>query len=48
MEEKNADQFTEAVRQYDKISRLEPWYTAILIRIKRHCEVDEEDMEDLR
>lgn len=48
MEEKNADQFTEAVRNYDKISRLDPWYTTILVKIKRFCETDDDDVEDLR
>ncbi|XP_018912288.1 alpha-soluble NSF attachment protein isoform X1 [Bemisia tabaci] len=35
MEEQNADGFTEAVKDYDSISRLDQWYTTILLRIKR-------------
>lgn len=32
--EESADNFTEAVREYDAISRLDQWYTTILLRIK--------------
>ena len=35
VEEQNADSFTEAVKEYDSISRLDPWCTMILLRIKR-------------
>ncbi|PIK56296.1 putative alpha-soluble NSF attachment protein [Apostichopus japonicus] len=34
-EEQNADDFTDAVKQYDSISRLDNWYTTILLRIKK-------------
>ncbi|KAI1720942.1 soluble NSF attachment protein, SNAP domain-containing protein [Ditylenchus destructor] len=47
LEEANADQFTEAVRNYDKISRLEPWYSSILLKIKKKCGEDGEE-DDLR
>ncbi|XP_065201009.1 alpha-soluble NSF attachment protein [Planococcus citri] len=35
IEEQNADGFTEAVKDYDSISRLDQWYTTILLRIKK-------------
>lgn len=35
MEEQNVDAFTDAVNDYDSISRLDPWYTTILLRIKK-------------
>lgn len=47
LEEKNEDQFTEAVRNYDKISRLDTWYTSILVKVKRQCE-DNGEEEDVR
>jgi len=34
-EEQDADAFTEEVRKYDQISRLEAWYTTLLLRVKR-------------
>uniref|UniRef100_A0A914V3L6 Alpha-soluble NSF attachment protein n=2 Tax=Plectus sambesii TaxID=2011161 RepID=A0A914V3L6_9BILA len=37
LEEQNADQFTEAVKNYDKISRLDQWHTTLLVKIKRSC-----------
>lgn len=51
------DGFTEAVQQYDKISRLDNWHVQMLVKVKRHCgdggEVKnepgaEEDEDDLR
>jgi len=33
-EEENIDGYTEAVRDYDSISRLDQWYTTILLRVK--------------
>ena len=38
--EQNADSFTDAVRDYDSISRLDQWYTSILLRIKKSIEGD--------
>lgn len=35
IEEQNSDGFTEAVKDYDSISRLDNWYTQILLRIKK-------------
>jgi len=39
-EQQNAEEFTEAVRTYDSISRLDQWYTAILLRIKKNITED--------
>ncbi|XP_014249048.1 alpha-soluble NSF attachment protein [Cimex lectularius] len=44
IEEQNADGFTEAVKDYDSISRLDQWYTTILLRIKKQVN----DNPDLR
>lgn len=35
LEEQNIDGFTDAVKDYDSISRLDNWYTAILLKIKK-------------
>jgi alpha-soluble NSF attachment protein len=35
MEEHNVDGFTETVNDYDSISRLDQWYTTMLLRIKK-------------
>ncbi|KAK7580499.1 hypothetical protein V9T40_001128 [Parthenolecanium corni] len=35
VEEQNSDGFTEAVKDYDSISRLDQWYTTMLLRIKK-------------
>ena len=34
-EDQNVDGFTEAVRDYDSISRLDGWYTTMMLRIKK-------------
>ena len=43
-EENDADGFSEAVQEYDSISRLDPWFTNILLRIKKTMT----DGDDLR
>lgn len=35
LEEQDVDGFTEAVKEYDSISRLDQWYTTILLRVKK-------------
>lgn len=35
LEEQDVDGFTDAVKEYDSISRLDQWYTTILLRIKK-------------
>lgn len=37
LETENADDFTAAVKDYDKISRLDQWTTTMLLRIKKKC-----------
>jgi len=39
-DEQNVDSFTDAVRDYDSISRLDQWYTTIMLRIKKSIEGD--------
>uniref|UniRef100_A0A914E9D2 Alpha-soluble NSF attachment protein n=1 Tax=Acrobeloides nanus TaxID=290746 RepID=A0A914E9D2_9BILA len=49
LEEKNVDAFTEKVREFDKISRLDPWATSLLLKVKNSCGDGEgEEEEDLR
>jgi alpha-soluble NSF attachment protein len=38
LEEQNVDSFTDAVKEYDSISRLDQWYTSMLLRIKKGIE----------
>ncbi|ENN74327.1 hypothetical protein D910_12797 [Dendroctonus ponderosae] len=40
IEEQNVDGFTEAVKDYDNISRLDPWYTTLLLRVKKQLNGD--------
>lgn len=35
LEDKDVDGFTDAVKEYDSISRLDQWFTSILLRIKK-------------
>lgn len=35
IEEENVDGFTDAVKEYDSISRLDEWHTTLLLRVKR-------------
>ncbi|CAG4954784.1 unnamed protein product [Parnassius apollo] len=44
LEDQNVEAFTEAVKTYDSISRLDQWYTSILVRIKKQIN----DNPDLR
>ncbi|CAG9567804.1 unnamed protein product [Danaus chrysippus] len=44
LEEQNIDAFTETVKTYDSISRLDQWYTTMLVRIKKQIN----DNPDLR
>ncbi|KAI8992136.1 soluble NSF attachment protein [Mycotypha africana] len=37
----DVDQFTQIVYDYDKLSRLDPWKTAVLLKIKKSMESDE-------
>lgn len=40
LEEQNIEGFTDAVKDYDSISRLDQWYTTILLRIKKQYNED--------
>ena len=40
VEDSNVDAFTDAVREYDTISRLDQWYTTVLLRVKKTIESD--------
>ena len=44
MEEMNVDDFTDAVVEYDSISKLDNWKTTILLRIKNQIKEAEEDL----
>ncbi|XP_068848116.1 alpha-soluble NSF attachment protein isoform X2 [Capricornis sumatraensis] len=43
-EEQNVDSYTEAVKEYDSISRLDQWLTTMLLRVKKTIQGDEEDL----
>ncbi|XP_023247476.1 alpha-soluble NSF attachment protein, partial [Copidosoma floridanum] len=44
LEEQNLDSFTEAVKEFDTVSRLDQWFTTMLLRIKKQIN----DNPDLR
>lgn len=44
-EEQNAEAFTEAVKEFDSISRLDQWHTTMLLRIKKAIQGDEGDLK---
>jgi len=41
VEEEDAESFTEVVKEFDSISRLEQWYTTLLLRVKKSITKDE-------
>uniref|UniRef100_A0A673L435 Alpha-soluble NSF attachment protein n=1 Tax=Sinocyclocheilus rhinocerous TaxID=307959 RepID=A0A673L435_9TELE len=43
-EEQNLDAYTDAVKEYDTISRLDQWLTTMLLRIKKSLQDDESDL----
>ncbi|XP_060779979.1 N-ethylmaleimide-sensitive factor attachment protein, alpha b [Neoarius graeffei] len=43
-EEQNVDMYTDSVKEYDLISRLDQWLTTILLRIKKTIQEDESDL----
>ncbi|XP_051953130.1 alpha-soluble NSF attachment protein-like [Xyrauchen texanus] len=43
-EEQNVDTYTEAVKEYDTISRLDQWLTTMLLRIKKTIQDEESDL----
>uniref|UniRef100_A0A3P9PR54 NSF attachment protein beta n=1 Tax=Poecilia reticulata TaxID=8081 RepID=A0A3P9PR54_POERE len=44
-EEQNNEAFTEAVKEFDSISRLDQWHTTLLLRIKKTIQGDEGDLK---
>ncbi len=38
VEEQEVDAYTDAVKEYDSISRLDQWYTTMLLRVKKSIE----------
>ncbi|XP_074471531.1 N-ethylmaleimide-sensitive factor attachment protein, beta b [Sebastes fasciatus] len=44
-EEQNCEAFTEAVKDFDAISRLDQWHTSLLLRIKKTIQGDEGDLK---
>ncbi|NXY00110.1 SNAA protein, partial [Centropus bengalensis] len=43
-EEQNLDAYTDAVKEYDTISRLDQWLTTMLLRIKKTIQGEDEDL----
>lgn len=46
LEDGNEELFTDTVKAYDKISRLDQWHTGLLVKIKRS--INKEDEDDLK
>lgn len=44
-EEQNSEAFTEAVKEFDSISRLDQWLTTMLLRIKKTIQGDGGDLK---
>ncbi|XP_071378332.1 N-ethylmaleimide-sensitive factor attachment protein, beta b isoform X3 [Centroberyx affinis] len=44
-EEQNSEAFTDAVKDFDSISRLDQWHTTLLLRIKKSIQGDEGDLK---
>ncbi|XP_046886579.1 N-ethylmaleimide-sensitive factor attachment protein, beta a [Hypomesus transpacificus] len=44
-EEQNCEAFTEAVKEYDSVSRLDQWLTTMLLRIKKTIQGDAGDLK---
>ena len=42
LEDEDVEAFTNEVQKYDQISRLDQWYTTILLRIKKQMPDDNE------
>ncbi|XP_062919568.1 N-ethylmaleimide-sensitive factor attachment protein, alpha b isoform X2 [Mobula hypostoma] len=43
-EDQNVDGYTDAVKEYDSISRLDQWLTTMLLRIKKAIQAEESDL----
>ncbi|XP_076850286.1 N-ethylmaleimide-sensitive factor attachment protein, alpha b isoform X2 [Brachyhypopomus gauderio] len=43
-EEQNVDAYTDSVKEYDTISRLDQWLTTMLLRIKKTMQEDDSDL----
>uniref|UniRef100_A0A8D3ECM0 NSF attachment protein alpha n=1 Tax=Scophthalmus maximus TaxID=52904 RepID=A0A8D3ECM0_SCOMX len=43
-EEQNMDAYTDSVKEYDTVSRLDQWLTTMLLRIKKTVQDDESDL----
>ncbi|MCP9264825.1 Alpha-soluble NSF attachment protein [Dirofilaria immitis] len=49
LEDKNQVKFTELVKSFDKISRLDQWHTSLLVKIKRsYGDEDDDDLKSLK
>lgn len=44
-EEQNSEAFTEAVKEFDSVSRLDQWLTTMLLRIKKTIQGDAGDLK---
>lgn len=40
-EEADVDRYTDAIRQYDQVTKLDNWKTNVLLRVKKALEEDE-------
>lgn len=44
-EEQNSEAFTEAIKEFDSVSRLDQWLTTMLLRIKKTIQGDAGDLK---
>ncbi|KER26879.1 hypothetical protein T265_05937 [Opisthorchis viverrini] len=44
LEQENVEAFTAAVQEYDNITRLDPWITSLLLKLKKTIGGDDEDI----
>merc|ERR1719330_785201 len=42
LEDQDVENFTESVKGYDAISRLDTWYTTMLLRVKKQIPVEDD------
>ena len=42
LEEQDVEAFTNAVKEYDSVNRLDTWYTTMLLRVKKQIPVEDD------
>ncbi|AQK51741.1 Alpha-soluble NSF attachment protein 2 [Zea mays] len=47
MDEGDVAKFTDAIKEFDSMTRLDPWKTTLLLRAKNELKKKEDDEDDL-